>query len=280
MERNLDYLDFWNLRRPPFEMDADPEFFFESKTHSEALARMIYLVSDRGMGLGALTGEIGSGKTLTLKTLCSRIDKEDYRVIRLVTAAYPFEHILEEMVAHLADGQPHAMERDKYHLTREFQSLLQTKIADIDKHLVVILDESQFLSPECLEDLKCLTNINHEQEKSLLTIIFGGQPELKGTIRALPQVYQRVGMYYHLGNLAKDELPAYVRHRLQVAGAEDIDVFDEDCFDLLYDFSLGCPRQINRVCKLVIDRACILKKREVTREMLEIIVDDIRKHFG
>ena len=56
----LDYLSFWKLRNPPFEMVGDPKFFFESKAHGEALARLTYLVTDKNMGMAALTGETGT----------------------------------------------------------------------------------------------------------------------------------------------------------------------------------------------------------------------------
>ena len=273
----MDYLSFWKLRQPPFESNCDANFFFESEAHGEALARLIYLVSDQGMGIGAMAGEIGSGKTMLLSVLEQRLRKDLYTTIKLHTANLPFEHILAEVNQQLRGKGDAPQNSDKYYLLKEFETLLQNKISSLGKHLILILDEAQFLSGECMDELKCLTNYN--QRESLLTIIFSGQPELKEKLSALPQIYQRLGMFCYLKNLRHEEVPLYLQHRLKTAGTEQ-NIFAADCIDPLFSFSGGCPRQINRVCKLAVDRAGLTKKDQVDADMIRMIVRDIEKHFG
>lgn len=274
----MEYLSFWKMRQPPFESNCDAQFFYESEAHGEALARLLYLVSDRGMGMGAMTGEIGSGKTMVLNVLGSRLRKDLYTTIKLHTAHLPFEHILAEINQQLRGKGDAATNDDKYYQLKEFESMLHNKVGSIGKHLILILDEAQFLSSECLDELKCLTNYN--QQESLLTIILSGQPELKEKLSALPQIYQRLGMFCYLKNLRYEEVFPYLQHRLKTAGAEHVDIFDEDSIDPLFSFSAGCPRQINRVCKLAVDRACLMKKERIDADTIRMIVRDIEKHFG
>lgn len=274
----MEYLSFWKMRQPPFESNSDAQFFYESEAHGEALARLLYLVSDRGMGMGAMTGEIGSGKTMVLNVLTSRLRKDLYTTIKLHTAHLPFEHIVAEINQQLRGKGDVAVNDDKYYLLKEFEQLLHNKVASIGKHLILILDEAQFLSEECLDELKCLTNYN--QQESVLTIILSGQPELKAKLSALPQIYQRLGMFCYLKNLRYEEMSPYLEHRLKTAGAEKTDIFNPDSIDPLFSFSGGCPRQINRVCKLAVDRACLMKKSQVDADMIRMIVRDIEKHFG
>lgn len=276
----MSYLSFWQMQEAPFEVNSDPHFFFESKAHGEALARLLYMVNDQGMGMAAFTGEIGAGKTMILNVLNARIRKDLYRTIHLVTANLPFEHILLEINAALS-GQdlPSDAVPEKYFLLKQFERLLQERIIDRGKHLLLILDEAQFLTAECLEELKCLTNYN--QHNTALSIIFSGQPELKEKLRALPQIYQRLGMFYHLQNLSRDEIPVYLKHRLTIAGAPHSEqIFKEASCDPLFHFSKGCPRQINRVCKLAVDRACLMKQNCIEPDMIQLIIRDIEKHFG
>ncbi|QHI70238.1 ExeA family protein [Tichowtungia aerotolerans] len=266
------------MRQPPFESNCDAQFFYESEAHGEALARLLYLVSDRGMGMGAMTGEIGSGKTMVLNVLGSRLRKDLYTTIKLHTAHLPFEHILAEINQQLRGSGDAPGNNDKYYQLKEFEGMLHNKVGAIGKHLILVLDESQFLSKECLDELKCLTNYN--QQESLLTIILSGQPELKEKLSSLPQIYQRLGMFCYLKNLRYEEVAPYLQHRLKTAGAEKLDIFEEDSIDPLFSFSGGCPRQINRVCKLAVDRACLMKKDRIDAEMIRMIVRDIEKHFG
>lgn len=273
----MDYMSVWKMRHPPFESTCDARFFFESEAHSEALARMLYLVSDRGMNMGAMTGEIGSGKTMLLNVLATRLRKDLYTTVQFPTAYFLFEQIVAEINQQLGGGSS-TESSDKYRRLKEFEQLLNRKIRTAGKHLVLILDEAQFLRSECLDELKCLTNYN--QQEPLLTILLSGQPELKEKLGSLPQIYQRLGMFYHLGHLRHEEVLPYLQHRLRIAGTDRLDLFTGDAIDPLFSFSGGCPRQINRVCKLAIDRACLMKKEQVDADMIRMIVRDIEMHFG
>jgi len=266
------------MRQAPFEANSEAQFFYESDAHGEALARLLYLVSDRGMGIGALTGEIGSGKTMILNVLRSRLRKDLYTIIKIHTAHLPFEHILTEINHQLRGTGVMPPVTDKYYLLKEFEQLLNDNVSATGKHLILILDEAQFLSKECLEELKCLTNYN--QDEALLTLVLSGQPELRPRLSALPQFAQRIGMFCNLQHLRYEEIAPYLQHRLKSAGAEKQDIFGADCIDLLFSFSKGCPRQINRVCKLAVDRACLMKEERVNAAMIRMIVNDIEKHFG
>lgn len=274
----MEYLSLLKIKLPPFESNSEAQFFYESEAHGEALARLLYLVSDRGMGMGAMTGEIGSGKTMILNVLGARLRQDLYTIIKIHTAHLPFERLLMEINHQLRGGEAETPSEDKYYLLKEFEQLMNDHVGSAGKHLILILDEAQFLSEECLEELKCLTNYN--QQESLLTIIFSGQPELKPKLSALPQIFQRLGMFCHLKNLGYDDVKPYLQHRLKTAGVEGRDIFDDGIIAPLFTFSNGCPRQINRVCKLAVDRACLMKKQSVDAEMIEMIIADIEKHFG
>lgn len=274
----MEYLSLLKIKLPPFESNSETQFFYESEAHGEALARLLYLVSDRGMGMGAMTGEIGSGKTMILNVLGSRLRQDLYTTIKIHTAHLPFERILMEINHQLRGEEDETLNEDKYYLLKDFERLLNEKIGSVGKHLILILDEAQFLSEDCLEELKCLTNYN--QQKAMLTIILSGQPELKLKLSALPQIFQRLGMFCHLKNLGYDDVKPYLRHRLKTAGVDGDDIFDEGIVDPLFAFSKGCPRQINRVCKLAVDRACLMKKERMDAEMIRMIISDIEKHFG
>lgn len=274
----MEYLSLLKIKLPPFESNSEAQFFYESEAHSEALARLLYLVSDRGMGMGAMTGEIGSGKTMILNVLGSRLRKDLYTMIKIHTAHLPFERILMEINHQLRGEEDKIYSEDKYYLLKEFERLLNDRIGSTEKHLILVLDEAQFLSEECLEELKCLTNYN--QQKALLTIILSGQPELKSKLSALPQIFQRLGMFCHLKNLGQEDIKPYLQHRLKTAGIEEDNIFDDGILDPLFTFSNGCPRQINRVCKLAVDRACLMKKERIDTEMIRMIISDIEKHFG
>lgn len=269
----------WKPARPPFGAGPDPDFFFESRAHGEALARLLYFAADRAMGLAAVTGEIGAGKTMTLQVLAHRLPPDAYRTITIFTAPESPDGMLAEINRRLGGGESGETTADPDALLREFHRLLRRNIIASGRHLLVVIDEAQIMNEACLDTVKCLTN-PVEPGRSHVSVIFSGQPELKVRLRALPQVYQRMGLIYHLGYLHREEVPAYVRHRLTVARTAATDLFDPAGFDLLYDFSGGCPRQINRVCKLAVDRACVLHQPVIDVSLLDMIIRDFETHFS
>jgi len=276
----LDYLAFWKLTQPPFDAGADPSFFFESHAHGEALARLEYFAADQSMGLAAITGEIGAGKTMTLQVFLRRLRPDVFKSMMIFTAPESPAGLLAEINRQLSGGEPLVnVPADRDSLTREFHKLLREKIVAFGRKLLIVLDEAQLMDEACLDAVKCLTN-PIASGVSPVSVILSGQPELKAKLRALPQVYQRFGLIYHLGYLTRDEVPDYVRHRLAVSQAVSTDVFDDAGIDLLYGFSNGCPRQINQICKLAVDRACLLQQTSVDDTMLQLIISDFEKHFA
>lgn len=276
----INYRDFLNLTRPPFDAGPDPDFFYESRAHGEALARLLYFATDQTMGLAAITGEIGAGKTMTLQVLANRLPPDVYRIITVFTAPESPSGMLAEINRRLEGAETSTQgSGDGDVLRREFNRLLERRIVSSGRHLLMIIDEAQRMSEACLDTIKCLTN-PFGSGGAYVSVVFSGQPELKDRLRALPQVYQRMGLLYHLGYLAREEVPVYVRHRLAVAEADSLDLFDAKGMDLLYSFSGGCPRQINRVCKLAVDRACVLRITAIDASMLQMIINDFEKQFS
>ncbi len=277
----LTSLNKLNLKQAPFEATPDTRFFYESSVHGEALARLLYLTSDRGMHIGVLTGQIGAGKSIVLNVLKEQLPSDRYKVVHIHTAGFPFENLMEEATTQLSGGRPLPPEyvACKYRLFNEFETIIKDMSANCMKHVVIMLDEAQMLLIDCLEELKCLTNMS-DSGQCPVTLLLVGQNELKANLQKLPQVYQRIGMIYQLPYLEKDDILAYLNHRLAVAGMEDITLFSDDCVESLFNYTQGCPREINKVCKLAVDQVSLLGYEQIGKEMIDMVIKDIRKQFS
>ena len=97
------------------------------------------------------------------------------------------------------------------------------------RKVLLIIDEAQNLSLKVLEEIRLLSGIETTKEK-VMRIILAGQPELNEKLDSpeLIQLMQRVRLRFHLGALSSDDLRAYVRHRLEVAGANGREIFAEE----------------------------------------------------
>jgi len=107
-------------------------------------------------------------------------------------------------------------------------------------------------------------------------MIVVGQPELKQKLqrKKLAQLAQRVTSHCHLAGLKKDEIAEYIRYRLNVGGAENLDIFDKEATEIIGQYSRGIPRLINILCDTALvfgfaDRLEIIDKTIVKRVIQE-----------
>ena len=236
------YLSFYGLADKPFSITPDPRYLFLGGRHAEALAHLIYGITDAG-GFIQLTGEVGTGKTTVIRSLLAR--RPDNAEIALILnpgldARQFLQTICEELGMQLPASAVGNLKELIDHLNRH---LLAAHAAG--RRVVVIVDEAQNLAPEVLEQVRLLTNLETETQK-LLQIILIGQPELRAMLERndLRQLAQRITGRYHLEPLTKDESSAYLRHRLRIAGATQ-EIFTRSAVNELYRASGGVPRLLN-----------------------------------
>jgi len=268
------------LQEQPFDNTRDTNYFFASSGHAEALSRLNFLVEDRNMGIGLLTGEIGCGKTVTRTMLQRQLARPAHIVVSLENCLLEFDDLLLEIISQMRSKRATSAELpDRYSRLSAFKQILMRQVAESSKHLVIMLDEAQQLSQASIEGLKSLTNITSERQ-NFLTLILIGQPELRNTIRQLRQVDQRVSLRYHLNAMSHDETRCYLEHRLQVAGLQGPMPFDADAVRLLFEASGGVPREINRICKLALDHARANDLALLDASIINSVTDDLRRHGG
>ncbi|MGA2860451.1 MAG: AAA family ATPase [Steroidobacteraceae bacterium] len=68
------YLAFFGIAEKPFAITPDPRYLYLSARHADALAHLVYGINEAG-GFIQLTGEVGTGKTTTIRSLLARAPK-------------------------------------------------------------------------------------------------------------------------------------------------------------------------------------------------------------
>ena len=245
------YDEYFGLRETPFSIAPNPRFLFMSERHREALAHLVYGVNSDG-GFILLTGEVGTGKTTISRCLLDQIPEKSNIALILnpkLLAGELLATICDELHIKYPDGN----DSIKVYIDCIFQYLLEQNA--LGRKTVVIIEEAQNLTPDVLEQLRLLTNLETNQRK-LMQIVMLGQPELLEILAQpeLRQLEQRITARYHLMPLSQKETMDYVSHRLGVAGARERDpIFTTNALKLIYRYSEGVPRKVNLLC----DRALL-----------------------
>ena len=242
------YANYFGLSENPFSITPDPRYLFLSNRHTEALAHLLYGVTESG-GFIQLTGEVGTGKTTLVRSLLEKLpDHVDAALIINPRLSIPefLRAICRELHIPCNSGQT----------PQEIIDALNARLLEAHaqgRRVVLIMDEAQALSTEVLEQLRLLTNLETHRQK-LLQIILVGQPELRELLTRLNlrQLAQRITGRYHLQPLSARETAAYVHHRLGIAGAA-APIFTVAALRTVQRVTKGIPRLINVIC----DRALL-----------------------
>jgi len=268
------YRRFYNLQRNPFEITPDPSFLYPTQRHNEAFAALYYGVRRR-KGFVVLTGEVGTGKTLLVRSLLQVLKGAE------IAYAYVFNSRLSDMefLQYLAgDFGLTGSGKTKSELLLSLSNFL---IARHQKRLttVLVVDEAHHLSADVLEEIRLLTNLETAEEK-LLQILLVGQPELDQKLDSidLRQLKQRIALRSHLKPLDEEETRGYVQRRLLLAGANPnaAPIFPDETIAEVYCQSRGIPRLINTVCENALITAYARQSRQVTPDIIKGVAKDFR----
>src|SRR5271167_3806619 len=267
------YKSFYHLQRNPFEITPDPSFLFPTLRHNEALASLYYGVTAH-RGFVVLTGEVGTGKTLILRSLLALLQRRD------VAFALIFNPTLSplEFMRYIARdfGLPvgDKAKDELIHILNSF--LLQRHQKGLTTILVV--DEAHHLSAEILEEIRLLTNLETSQQK-LLQIVLAGQPELDQKLDSheLRQLKQRIALRCHLDPLSLNETREYMARRLKIAGATGVNqIFSGPAIEAVFRHSRGIPRLINTICENALLAGYAKHAATITSEIIDDVARDLR----
>lgn len=254
------YLEHWHLTKRPFDITADPDFFYESKGHQEAIARLTFGVETH-KAIVLLTGDYGSGKTVVCETVIGRLSPEKYKIAYITNPRMDSIDLAREITFKFGEDISSRSIYDVHHAL----NILLERHAATGKHCVVILDEAQLImDASILEDIRLL--LNHQfNNQFVFTLVLVGQTELRDRLKSIPQMTQRIGMKYHISNLQDDEVPQYIAHRLSVAGGH-MDIFDKPAIDEITKLSHGNPREINALADLCLLIGFLAGKDRICQE--------------
>jgi general secretion pathway protein A len=265
------YLQYYQLREPPFNITPDPRFLFFSSKHQEAFNHLLFGIHQR-KGFIELTGEVGAGKT----TICRKLLEElgpRYKTALILNPCLSSHQLLKTIVLEFG-LKARGIDRVAY---LEALNVFVLEQVNQGNDVVLIIDEAQDLSDELLEQVRLLSNLETDHQK-LMQIVLMGQTELRDKLArpALRQLRQRITVRYHLRPLDLAETTDYINHRLSLAGANGTPLFDEGAVKLIYKYAGGIPRLINAVCDKTLLAGFVMQTDLMTRKLVDLAIEELQ----
>jgi general secretion pathway protein A len=254
---------YWELQRKPFENTPEPDFFYHSPHHAEAVEQFASFMKEQ-RGAGLLTGDYGCGKTTVLRVMDELVDYGHHRVAYLDFPRFRRDQLAGEILRSL-DEEGGGDDVDRMHRLGEL--LYQTY--DDGGHTFVVVDEAQIISDEgVLEEMRRLLDYQIADE-FLVTFLLVGEPAL-GEKLLRTRLDQQIALRYHLQGFDSSHTGSYISFRMEIAGANR-PIFTPDAVELVHEVSHGTPRRINSVCDMCLFLGARRNADEVTADLVRMV---------
>ncbi|QQR81209.1 MAG: AAA family ATPase [Deltaproteobacteria bacterium] len=259
------YLEFFSMNHSPFGVTPDTRFLYLSPQHEDALATLLYGIRER-RGFMILTGEVGTGKSTTIRALLNEL-KNDVETSLVLNPLLSTDELVKTISRDFGCA---VAETDNVQTVLEHLNLFLLENDQKGRNAVVIIDESQNLSLESLEMVRLLSNLETETHK-LIQIVLVGQPELETKLAdpALRQLRQRIQIAHRLHPLNCEETKNYVIHRVKQSGPKCCIVFQSTALKKIYEYTSGFPRLINTLGELMLVTAFTKETHVITNAIVD-----------
>lgn len=254
----------------PFPKAPTPQALFRWPSLEETLARLGFALAASGFAL--LTGDVGAGKSSTLRLFLHALDANVYPAVYVADSSLSPRTFYGRVLTHFGVPAPATAGRAR----EQFQTLLTDLTTAQDKHPLVLIDEGHELSPEMVQELRYLQNVQDCDAASPFTLILCGQPELRAMLRfkTFEAVAQRISVRCHLAPLDAGQTRAFVAHSLAQAGI-DRPLFTETALDLLHTHSRGLCRRLGHLAThalldAALHKTALVEEPSVRRAVAEL----------
>ena len=246
----MDYFKLLQLKKEPFSNSPDPDFFYHSKQHNVCLQKMELALRLR-RGLNVIIGDIGTGKTTLCRELIRRFDTEaDIRTHLILDPSFgSATECLKLLFSMICKETPEPSPATDMALKEAIKQRLFTEGVDKKRTTVLILDEGQKITADCIEILRELLNYETNDFKLLQIVIFA-QPEIEEILKRHANFADRINWLHYLAPMDFNDTRQMIYHRLKLSSRtpKPKALFTLPALWAIYRFSKGYPRKIVHLC--------------------------------
>ncbi len=264
------YKSIYKLEGSPFRLSPDYRFSFGHRSYDDAKSYLKYAITE-GEGIVAITGAPGTGKTTLIASIISELDLTQVHVGVVTNVQLDSSSLLDMVI----DAFSLQVDRSGHISAMSVLKQFLKNQSEDGRRVILIVDEAQGLSDALLEELRLLSNLQHNTQLMLQVFLVGQEP-LMDIIRSpgMEQLHQRLIAAAQLKALTFEETRDYIVHRLECVGWKNDPAISEEAYSLIYKFSAGVPRRVNLICHRLFIHAGLKEKHDLLGgDALQVIVE-------
>lgn len=215
-------------------------------------------------GIAVFTSRPGDGKTFVVRVFSEEaapaLGRMAYICLSTVSVMDFYRQLCDALGLPAKGGKPgmfKAIQEQIWYLYKEKRA-----------PLMLVVDEAQYLNTAILNDLKMLMNYNYDS-LNCFTLVLCGESHLNSTLRkpVHEALRQRITVHYEFQGLSETEVPAYVRHKLGMAGGTE-QTITEGALAALNSMSQSSPRVIDNIMSDAITIAMQSEKHAIDADVV------------
>lgn len=260
---------FYQLSQDPFAKQIDTKDAYRSSDFTKCAQRMDFLAKNRGLAL--ITAAPGYGKSLSMRAFAKRQNPNLVRVVYVCMTTLSVVEFYRQLASELGLEATYR----KAEMYKEIQGHIDQLSQAKKVHLVLIIDEAQYLSAAVLKDIKMLMNFDYDSSDRF-SLVLCGQPVLADLLsRQIHEALrQRITVNYGFSGLSESEAREYASAMLQAAGGS-ASVFDDAAVLAAYNCSNGSVRMLGRILGAALTIGAQNSALSITPEMVMSAADEV-----
>lgn len=265
----IDLRNHYGFTRTPFGKDLAPGMLCHYPAHAEAVARITWCARERA--LGVITGEVGSGKTVSARAAIAALDQTRHTLLYLPDPTTGTRGIHHHLVTALGGRPAHGSAE----LAAQAAAFIAAEHNERGRLPLLVIDEAHLLTHAQLEAIRILTNSEMDAASPLACLLIG-QPTLRRMLRlgVLAALDQRIALRYAMPPMTAGQTAGYITHHIKLAGRADT-LFSEDAMTLIHDAARGLPRAVNNIATQALVAAMTQRKNIVDEQSARAAVNEI-----
>ncbi len=260
---------YYGLTHNPFDKQQVREKDqFLSKDFTEMTSRLNYLKDVRGIGV--FTASPGMGKSYCLRCFAKELNPGlfhmEYMCLSTVSVADFYKQFCAILGVSDKGGKPT--------MFRNIQDQISYLYKEKHQPLLLAIDEAQYLNTGILNDIKMLMNYSYDSINRF-TLILCGEPYFNDKLRkpVHEALRQRITVHYNYNGLDSEEVSAYIRHKITIAGGSDT-IIDAAALSAVATYGQGNSRKIDNIMTDALSIGAQSDKRIIDADVIRAAIEN------
>jgi general secretion pathway protein A len=264
------YRSFFGFKREVFSSDLEPNQLLKLPGMIAAKERIDY-VTQIG-GVMALSGDVGSGKSTTIRWSLAQLHPSQVRVIHVVANGGPITEFYKTLCWALAIENRSS---SRSYLIRSIKSAVEDTVKNKRQKVLLVIDEAGLLRPDVFTELHLISQFDHDSQ-NFLSMVLAGQRNVidKLCYRPSAPLASRVVARSHLSSITRDQMEEYLNHHTKAVGSKNR-LFGEDAITAIQQGSGGLLRKANHLARGALIAAAAEKLELASAEHVRIASSEL-----